>query len=404
MIQIIYAKYLYTPNGFKENYAMAFDKTILAIDTLTKLKDKFPNAKIIKTPPNSIIYPGFINSHIHLEFSKNKTTLVYGDFIKWLYSVIEYRDDLLKDCNDDIMLEACNEMLNSGVTTFGAISSFATELEVCKKTPQKVIFFNELIGSNASYADMLYNDFLERFALSKNSKKEDKITPAIAIHSPYSVHPIILKKAINLAKEQNVPLTSHFLESYAEKEWLEKGEGDFKEFFLKYFNTKTPVTSKDEFLNSFKGYPTLFTHCTEASKNEFEEFKKEGHTPIHCPRSNRLLGCKRLEIEELKTPFNLATDGLSSNNSLSIFDELRSALMLHNKEPIEKLALKLIESITINPAKSLNLNCGSLEIGKESDFVTIELPETPQKEQIALQTILQTKKVSTLYIDGEKVL
>jgi len=42
-------------------------------------------------------------------------------------------------------------MLKSGVTTFGAISSFRADLEVCRKAPQKGIYFNELIGSNPAY-------------------------------------------------------------------------------------------------------------------------------------------------------------------------------------------------------------------------------------------------------------
>jgi len=39
----------------------------------------------------------------------------------------------------------------------------------------------------------------------------------------------------------------------------------------------------------------------------------------HSPRSNRLLGCERLDLSsvvDLKIPFTLATDGLSSNYSL----------------------------------------------------------------------------------------
>jgi len=64
--------------------------------------------------------------------------------LEWLNSVIENREELVQTCTDEIMFSAVSEMLKSGVTTFGAISSFGADLEVCRETPQKVIYFNEL--------------------------------------------------------------------------------------------------------------------------------------------------------------------------------------------------------------------------------------------------------------------
>jgi cytosine/adenosine deaminase-related metal-dependent hydrolase len=161
------------------------------------------------------------------------------------------------------MLKACEEMMDSGITTFGAISSFGAELEVCMKTPQKVIFFNELIGSQASTADMLYGDFLERLDTSKRCGSG--IIPAIAIHSPYSVHPIVLKRAVEIAKNEKLPLSAHFLESQAEREWLEYDSGEFLEFFQKFFSASKSITDIDEFMESFDDIPTHFTNDVQAT-------------------------------------------------------------------------------------------------------------------------------------------
>ncbi len=402
-MKILVSDYIYTPNGFISNQAIAFTETIKNIGTLEKLRHKYPDATIIKTEKNSVLYPGFINTHVHLEFSANKTSLRYGSFMPWLYSVIEHRDDLIKDCDNAMMENQCKEMLHSGITTFGAISSFGNELQVCEKTPQRVVFFNELIGSNAAYADMLYGDFLERLKASQSCEESSRITPAIAIHSPYSVHPIILQKAVTIAKQNELPLSTHFLESKAEREWLESDSGEFREFFEKYFNTSTPVTNIEEFMHAFDTYPTHFTHCTQANKKELDYLANKGHSIAHCPRSNRYLGCRRLKIEELNLPFSVATDGLSSNDSLNIFDELRAALMLHNDIPIQELATRLLQTVTENAADILHLNCGKIAVNKLADFTIVTLPETPKREEeIALWTILHTKKVSQVYIQGEK--
>ena len=402
-MKILIADHIYTPNGFIENKAVAFTDTIQEIDTLETLKKKYPNATIIQTEPNSVLYPGFINTHVHLEFSANKTSLQYGSFMPWLDSVIKHRDDLMGACDNAMMQDQCEEMMRSGITTFGAISSFGNELEVCEKTPQRVVFFNELIGSNAMYADMLYGDFMERVKASQSCKESSRITPAVAIHSPYSVHPIILQKAVNVAKQSNLPLCAHFLESQAEREWLESGSGDFEAFFEKYFNTSTPVTNIEEFIHAFDTYPTHFTHCVQATKEELNYLADKGHSIAHCPRSNRYLGCGRLKIEDLKLPFSVATDGLSSNDSLSIFDELRATLMLHNDIPIQELATQLLQTITADAADILHLNCGKIEVDKLADFAVVTLPEAPKREEeLALWTILHTKAVSQVYIQGER--
>ena len=403
-MKIIVCDYIYTPNGFKKDLAVAFEDIIKDIDTLKNLTQKYPDATIIESgEPNSILYPGFINTHVHLEFSANKTSLQFGDFMPWLDSVIANRDELMSSCDNAMIREACDEMLRSGVTTFGAISSFGSELEVCEQTPQRVVFFNELIGSNMALVDMLFNDFQERLNASKKCEKSSRITPAIAIHSPYSVHPIVLQKAVNIAKSESLLVSAHLLESASEREWLSSGEGEFKSFFEKYFNTSTPVSNIDEFLHAFDSHPTHFTHCTQASLEELDYLSSKGHSIAHCPRSNRYLGCGRLPIENLSMPFSIATDGLSSNDSLNIFDELRAGLMLHNQAPIRELSNRFIKSITSDSADILRLNCGKIAVGKDADFAVVTMAERPkQEDDLALWTILHTKEVSQVYIEGEK--
>ena len=402
-MKIINSNFLYTPDGYVQNKAVAFTETIKDIGTFEELIQRYPDAKVIQTESNSILYPGFINTHVHLEFSANKTSLAYGSFKPWLDSVIEHRDELMGACNNEMMLDECTKMMRSGITTFGAISSFGNELEVCEKTPQRVVFFNELIGSNAMYADMLYGDFQERVRASQSCDNSSRIIPAVAIHSPYSVHPILLQKAVNVAKKYKMPLSAHFLESQAEREWLESSSGALRAFFLKYFNTSTTVTNIEEFMHAFDTYPTHFTHCVQATEDELNYLAQKGHSIAHCPRSNRYLGCGRLAIEDLSLPFSVATDGLSSNDSLNIFDELKAAIMLHNDIPIQELSEKLLRAVTGDAADILGLNCGKIEVDKLADFAVVTLPEAPQRtDELALWSILHTKEVSEVYIEGEK--
>ncbi|EDM23979.1 aminofutalosine deaminase family hydrolase [Caminibacter mediatlanticus] len=384
-----------------KNGEIIFDEKIIDIGiNLQKTK------KEVYLGKNSVIMPALINSHTHLEFSHNKTLLKYGDFIIWLDSVIENREELFINCKGECYKKAIQEMKESGVCAYGEISSTGDDLRYIKHSPLKVVYFNEIIGTNPAVVDMLYQDFLARFEESLKLQNE-KFKVGVSIHSPYSVHPILMEKVINLAKINNLPIQTHFMESKAERSWLDKGEGEFKLFFEKNFKNAKPLISPIEFIEKFKNSHTTFIHCVHANDNEFQKIKEIGGYISHCPVSNRLLNVGLLDLEKIKNcgiEYNVATDGLSSNYSLNLFKEIRAALLMHTTLHPKYLAKDLLKAVTINAAKSLNLNNGSLEKGKDADIITFKLPNSiKETENLPLQIILHTNKVDKLYINGKEV-
>lgn len=401
-MQIITPNYILTPQILLSGQSVAFDKTIHKIAPLDELKTLFPDAKIIKLQKNSLLMPGLINAHVHLEFSANKTELSYGDFVSWLYSVIGNRENLIEECKTVCIKEAISSMLNSGITTFGAISSHGMDLDACADAPQNVVFFNELIGSQATMADALFGDFLARLDASKSIKREG-FHPAVAIHSPYSVHPVLIKKALQIVKNEKLKLTAHFMESSAEREWLDKNDGDFKEFFEKLLKQNSATCSASEFLEHFDEQQTLFTHAIKANNDELKSIKKANHTIIHCPISNRLLGNGALDLSKLnkkKINWICATDGLSSNYKLDLFEEMKCALFMHSNMPLLPLAKQLISSVTKDAAQALGLNNGEIKEGKNADMIVVDLDKEPNDE-LAIHLILHSYNISQIYINGK---
>jgi len=404
MITILSPKYLYTPQGYRNDLAVAFDDRILAIEPPELLRKRYPDAATIDADGETILYPGFINVHTHLEYSANRTRLEYGDFLRWLESVIRERDTLVPQADNALMETACQEMLRCGITGFGAVSTFGTDLEVCRRVPQRVTYFNEIIGSNPATVDMLYQDFLQRLDASRDCAPEERITPAVAIHAPHSTHPVMVRRAVTLAKEEQLPLSAHFLESPAERQWLEEAAGDFKPFFENYLKSDRPVTTIEAFLDQFDGYPSLFVHAVQTTEEERGHLAAQGHHVAHCPRSNRLLGCGRYPLEDRRVPVALATDGLSSNWSLSLFDEMRAALMLHYQAPLQELAEVLLRAVTLEAARSIRSDAGRIEAEAPADFALIRLPQPcPRTEDLALQTILHTHRAERVWIAGEEL-
>ncbi|WP_368029484.1 metal-dependent hydrolase [Arcobacter sp. s6] len=407
-MKIISANWLVTcdeNNSIIKNGAVAFDDKIQDIDTLSNIEKKYPNIQIEKLPKNSVLMPGLINSHVHLEFSGNTTTLKYGNFYSWLNSVIKHREDLINKANSKLILSKLNKMKKTGTTTIGAISSYSFDLDACVKSPLNKVFFCEIIGTKGDMIDTLFADFKDRLSIAKKYKSKNFI-PAIAIHSPYSVHPFLVRETLKLAREENLPVTSHFLESKEEFEWLHKDEGSFVEFFKNFLGQEQSVTRPMEFLNLFSNIKNLsFTHCVEASSTDFEKIKTLGASVNHCVTSNRLLNNTKLDLGKLKDiPFTIGTDGLSSNNSLSMFDELRNVLMSHYDKNVLEFATLLLRAATINGSRAMGLNKGSLSKDFDADMITFNLPdEIEDKEDLAMQIILHTKFVDKIIIGGEFV-
>lgn len=404
-MKIINASYILTCNdNFEtlENHSVCFDKTILEINKSEKLLLKYPQAEVIDLPKNSVLMPGLINPHVHLEFSSNKTSLKYGNFITWLNSVIQKRDDLISTCNDEAVEKQLKIMQKSGTTSLGAISSFGNDFDACFKSPQRVVFFTELLGSRPDAVDILFDDFKTRLRHVEQNENE-RLIPAISIHSPYSTHPILARNALDIARKFNYVVSTHFMESVAERNWLDDGSGEFNDFFNNFAANSKPMNNANDFIELFRGCKTLFTHCVQATKKELQKIEEIGGSVTNCLVSNRLLGVGKLSIRDIEN-LTIGTDGLSSNISLNLWDEMRAILFSHEKMEIHTLAKKLLKASTSNGSKALSLNCGEIAKDKFADFIVCELADDIEElEDIPLALVLHTKFTKATYIAGEKI-
>lgn len=402
-MKILKAKYILVCDEKFEIYedkSIVFDDEIIGIYDFNEALKLFNGAKVLDYG-GDIIMPAFINPHVHLEFSANSTTLIYGDFLKWVNSVVKSRNNLSKEATDELINSQILRILRGGVGTIGEISSFGDEARVCANSQARFVFFNEILGTND--IDKRWENFIERFERSCEFKS-DKFITAVSIHAPYSTHSSLTKKACEFARENGLLISTHLLESKHEKEWLMSASGEFKSWLANFTPNPKPYYDIASFVENFAGLRTLFTHALWA--DDFGIFDKNLHFITHCAFSNRLLsGKNRLNLDKIKETrmlYNIATDGLSSNISLNFFDELRANLLVHYDENLEDFSKELILASTLNSAKALNLNLGSLQKGKIADISVIEGFEVGELSQISTQIILQTKEVKSLFIKGKE--
>nr|QGT50349.1 chlorohydrolase [uncultured Helicobacter sp.] len=393
-----------------QNGGIAFEEgkdTILCVDTFKNLCEQFPDAKT-HFSHQGILLPALINPHIHFEFGGHIARFSYGDFGAWLDSLMEHRDSILGDLKD-IIQEGINEQILCGVGSVGAISSYGDDKEILAQSPLRVVYFNEAIGSNPASVDFLYQNFLQRFEDSRKLKSSTFI-PAIALHSPYSLHSIMAKHLIALATKECAPLSAHFLESHYEREWLETSSGYFRGFFQRLASLKDPTSfytplSFLEMLSPLSDKsPILLTHCLHTSLKELAQIAQLNATIVMCPRSNRLLSNRYFDIKSSLThhiPVAIGTDGKSSNFNVNLLDELRFALFAYPQMDLLDLAKMLILGVTSRAAKALGLQNGTLQTGKNVDFALFDFPES--LNQSPLSFILHAKKPQILYVNAKCV-
>jgi len=398
-MRIVKPGYILTPHAILKGAEVAFDEKIVEVGS--DLERKYPDAEV-ESHPECALLPGFANPHLHLEFSANRATLSYGDFLVWLQSVIRHREELIPRCDQSCLEETLRAIVQNGTTTIGAISSYGGDLEACVRSPLNVAYFSEIIGSNPAAADALYADFIERYYRAKKYESE-RFFAYTAIHSPYSVHRVLAKRALEIAKKHGDIVSVHFMESPAERKWLDNDSGPFAPFFKEFLGQSFAINRPMEFLELFADLPTLYVHAVWANEEELDFIASHEGSIVHCPVSNRLLGNGVLDLERLKRhrlPWLIATDGLSSNYSLNLYEEMRAALFLHPEQEAVSFAKELIVTACAQ-AKKLGFQSGAIEPGFMADLQLVAIPRDLQiDEEIYLHLILHTQRPKKVFTRG----
>jgi cytosine/adenosine deaminase-related metal-dependent hydrolase len=118
----------------------------------------------------------------------------------------------------------------------------------------------------------------------------------------------------------------------------------------------------------------MIVHLNELAESDFELLKKmktKFHV-VHSPRSHDYFDHRRFPLQRLRAiGFNvcLGTDSLASNESLSLFAEMRA---FQRNEPAISPE-KVLEMVTVNSASALSQHnaLGRIRPGFKADLVAI---------------------------------
>lgn len=334
--------------------------------------------------PGCVLLPGFVNAHTHLELThfpiwRIRSAIDYNPrrFSDWIIQLIKIMRGLTAEDHLPSLREGARMCLESGTTAVGEIITNPALAEYYHATPLAGRLYFELLGQESAH---FTGKLAAAIAAVRQGKMEETLLSGLSPHSAYTLAHDYLTVIRDTAASHALPLSIHLSESRSEADFLFDGSGELAESFYPFVGWERflghPARCSSTELLDCHGLltpATLAVHCVHVSVADARILKSRGVHIALCPRSNELLDVGRAPVRLFKKfaiPLALGTDSLASNNSLSLWDELRFALKTF---PGDLTEADMFSMVTIGGAAALGISarCGSLEIGKRADFQVV---------------------------------
>jgi cytosine/adenosine deaminase-related metal-dependent hydrolase len=327
--------------------------------------------------PDSVILPGFVNAHSHLEYASYAGFGDGLDFPTWLGLHIERKARIDLGEMEAIARYGALECLRSGITTVGDASFSGAAATACSELGLRAVVYLEVFGDNPATVETRFEPMRDRVAGSLS----DAVAIGISPHAPYTCSLELYRACLEL----DLPVATHFAESEAEAEWLRTGGGPWQavsEYLVEPLGTTAiRALASDGLL----GPSVVAAHCVQADDEEIELLAAHDVAVAHCPRSNAVLGCGIAPLRALRDAgirVCIATDSPASTPSFDMFDELRAAIVsarARERSPTALTAAEALELATLGGARALGRDeeVGSLTPGKHADLAVVTLAASP---------------------------
>ena len=324
----------------------------------------------------SVILPGFVDAHTHLEYD---AYVGFGDglrFADWIGLHVQRKRRIDHADMEAIARAGALDCLRSGITTIGDCSFSGAAATACAELGLRGTIFLEVFGETEHPIHERFEPMHERIA---DALSED-VRLGISPHAPYTCT-IELYRACS---ELGLPIATHLAESDSETEFLRTGGGAWESFAEMLVppagTTGIRALAEAGLLDSI----VVAAHCVKVDEEEIALLAEHDVAVAHCPRSNALLGCGVAPLRELREAgirVCIATDSPASTPSFDMFDEMRAAIIgarAREGRPDALTAAEALELATLGGAKALGCaeSVGSLVPGKQADLIVLSLSDT----------------------------
>ncbi|MCF6193276.1 MAG: TRZ/ATZ family hydrolase [Kangiellaceae bacterium] len=361
-----------TDNLWKNDYALVIeDRTILDIIPQADLADKYPEISTTKLSGFALM-PGLINAHTHAAMNLLKGFSDDLPLEQWLKKAIWPAERALVD--DDFVYEgtqlAMAEMIRGGTTCFQDMYYMPDQIaKAVDSAKMRANIGLIVVESNNAWSKNAEESLSKALNVNDQFKHHANLSFSFAPHACYTVSEQSLTKIASFSFELNLNVHMHVHETRQEVSEFEDKNKVRPLAKLKQLGLLSPQ------LNAI--------HMTQLNSEEINELAQSGTHVIHCPQSNMKLAsgiCPITELYEAGVNIAIGTDGAASNDDLNMLAELQTAALLAKStsgNPTSFPAYQALYAATMGGAKALGLEdlVGSLAVGKEADFIAIDLSQ-----------------------------
>lgn len=318
-----------------------------------------------------VMMPGLINAHTHLPMTLMRGYGGGHDLQHWLNDYIFPAEDKLDSASVQAGTQlALAELIAGGVTCVADMYYFCPDIAqavadsgISANISRSVTCFAPVDDPENYYACRELRELEEQW----NGFDHGRIRVDASVHAEYTSFsaPNMWEYLGRYAADHKLGMQVHLSETRSEHlECMARHGG------------KTPFAVLDDYGVWQSG--GLAAHCVWVSRDDMEGMVRRGVTAVHNPVSNLKLASGVAPVPRLlEAGVNVAlgTDGVASNNSHDMFEEIKLAALLHkgvSRDPTAVSARQALEMATINGARALGRNTGCIAPGRDADLILLD--------------------------------
>ena len=364
--------------------------------------------------PDQLIVPGFIDTHIH--FPQTEMIGAFGEqLLEWLNTYtfpteIQFADKVYADKIAQFFVQ---ELLKNGTTTalvFCTVHPQSVDalFEVAAQHQMRLIAGKVMMDRHAPEAlcDTAESAYSDSKALIEKWHGKGRNLYAITPRFAPTSTPEQLTAAGKLKAEfPDAYVHTHLSENKNEIEWVKELFPAQKGYLDVYHHY------------GLTGSRSVFAHCVHLEDEEWDCMHQTNSAIAFCPTSNLFLGSGLFPLKktwEKQVKVGLGTD-VGAGTSFNQLQTLNEAYKVQQLQGDKLSAFEALYHATLGGAKALDLDqtLGNFNVGKEADFVVLNLKPTAlqtlrqerakgiEDSLFALMTMGDDRNIHTTYVYGQ---
>lgn len=379
-------------------------------------QQQLPEGIKVQHYPEQLIVPGFIDTHIH--FPQTEMVGAYGEqLLEWLNTYtfpteIQFADPEYCANIAEFFVE---ELLKNGTTTalvFCTVHPQSVEalFHAATQRNMRLIAGKVLMDRHAPEAltDTPESAYYDSKALIEKWHGQGRNLYAITPRFAPTSTPEQLEQAGKLKTEYpDVYVHTHLSENNNEIAWV-----------------KTLFPEQQGYLDVYHHYgltgsKSVFAHCVHLEEEEWACMQQTDSAIAFCPTSNLFLGSGLFPLKKAwdkQVKVGLGTD-IGAGTSFNQLQTLNEAYKVQQLQGEKLSAFEALYHATLGGAQALSLDgqLGNFKVGKEADFVVLDLNATALQQLrqsrakhiedtfFALMMLGDDRNIAATYVYGEAI-